>query len=264
MENANAVARNPSTELLSGEEPGPFGALNEGAASPFLLIGDHAGELVPLKLNALGLPPEAFLRHIALDIGVAGLGERVAGLLGAEFLRQRYSRLVIDCNRSPDAEDAIPQVSDGVEIPGNAALTDEAREARIASIFRPYHAAISAALDRRTAAGLGTVLVSLHSFTPVMSGVRRPWRMGVLHQDDSRFSAAMLDLLRGELGDEAGDNEPYRMDQIDHTVPFHRAGREIDYLEIEVRQDLLESAEGQERIATLLARLLPQALAIAG
>ena len=238
---------------------------NPGAASPFLLLGDHAGRKIPRSLNTLGLPRAQLDRHIAWDIGVARLGARLSRILDAAFIRQRFSRLVIDCNRDPTRPDAIPEVSDGVQIPGNRALTPGARQARISEVAEPYHAAIAAELDARAARGRPTTLISLHSFTPRMDGFDRPWRFGVLHADNSPYSRAVLARLRGELGEVlVGDNQPYRMDEVDFTIPKHAGGRGLDYLELEVRQDLIADAPGQDAIATLVARLLPLALGDVG
>lgn len=223
-----------------------------------LLIGDHAGRLVPRGLGGLGLTPADMDTHIAWDIGVAGLGERLAARLDACFIRQAYSRLVIDCNRKPGARAAMPEISDGVTIPGNLGLKPQAMAARQAEIYQPYQDAIAAELDRR--ADRPTILVSLHSFTPVMQGHVRPWRMGVLHRGDSAFSGRVLTLLQGELGEAAGDNEPYRMDETDNTVPLHADPRGLDYLELEVRQDLIAEPQGQDEMAELVARVLTEAL----
>jgi len=236
--------------------------VNPGAGSPFLLLGDHAGRFIPARLTNLGLPAAELDRHIAWDIGVAAYGERLAALLGATFIRQRVSRLVVDCNRDPARADAFPAVSDGAPIPGNQDLHPAERLARIADIAAPYHAAIAAELDRRAALGLPTTLVSLHSFTPAMEGFARPWRFGVLHAEDSPYSRAVLARLRPEFGEAlVGDNQPYRMDEVDFTIPHHAGGRGLDYLELEVRQDLIEEPAGQAEVAAIVARLLPAALA---
>ncbi len=191
---------------------------------------------------------------------MAGLGDRLAKSLDACFIQQRYSRLVIDCNRKLGAGDSIPQVSDGEPIPGNVGLAAADVMAREREIFRPYHDAIAAELDRRALAGRRTVLVSLHSFTPVFQNQSRPWRMGVLHRNDSALSSRMLALLRERLGDGAGDNQPYRMDETDNTIPLHADPRGLDYLELEVRQDLIADEEGQARAASLIGPLLAQAI----
>jgi predicted N-formylglutamate amidohydrolase len=234
---------------------------NAGASSPFLLLGDHAGRTIPRALGDLGVPEDDLERHIAWDIGIASLGGYLAEALGACFVRQRYSRLVIDCNRDPERADAIPARSDGVVIPGNAGLTPADRAERVAVIAAPYHAAIDAELSARAVRGLDTLLVSLHSFTPLMDGFVRPWRYGVLHAEDSPYSRRVLARLRSEFGDElVGDNLPYRMDEVDFTIPFHARPRRLDYLELEVRQDIITEAAGQMAVAKLLERLLPEAL----
>lgn len=235
--------------------------LNPGAASPFLLLGDHAGREVPAALGDLGLHKREWDRHIAWDIGVAGLGAILSKALGATFIRQRYSRLIIDCNRDPVREDAIPEVSDGAHIHGNAGLTPADRQARFDAVAAPYHAAIAAELDDRAARGLPTTLISLHSFTPQMNAFARPWRFGVLHAGDSAYSRAVLARLRADLGrDLVGDNQPYRMDEVDFTIPHHCRPRGLDYLELETRQDLIADAAGQRDVAERLANLLPAAL----
>ena len=251
-----------SQMLLAANDPPPVRVINPQGPSPFLLIGDHAGNAIPSRMGSLGLSAKELSRHIGWDIGVAGLGERLAGTIEAVFIRQTYSRLVIDCNRDPAQPDAMPEMSDGTAIPANAGLREVDRAARVAAIHAPYQAAIGAELARRDAAGMETVLVSLHSFTPSMRGAERPWDIGILHGGgDERFSIALLRLLEREPGLTVGDNEPYAMDIIDYTVPRHafEAGRA--YVEIEIRQDLLTTTEQQAGWATRLAPLLEQARA---
>ncbi len=237
---------------------------NPGAGSPFLLLGDHAGREIPRALGGLDVAPGELDRHIAWDIGVASVGADLARRLDATFIRQRYSRLVVDCNREPGHAGAMPAVSDGTAIPGNTDLSPEAAAQRRSAIFAPYHDRIAAELDARAARGKPTVLVALHSFTPVMAGFVRPWRYGVVHADDSAFSAAVLRRLRGELGEAAGDNQPYGMDGHDFTIPHHAWGRRLEYLELEINQGLIGEAEGQEAAAAFVAGLLSAALAEIG
>ncbi len=245
--------------MLGRDDPSPAILTNRGGASPFLFIGDHAGRLIPERLGGLGLDPSALDLHIAWDIGVAGLGEALARELDACFIRQAYSRLVIDCNRRPGGRASILAVSDGVTIPGNEGLGPPDVAARLTEIYQPYQDTIAAELDRRTE----TLLISLHSFTPVFQGFVRPWRLGVLHRGDSRLSDRMLAGLRRELGAAAGDNEPYRMDETDNTVPLHADPRGLDYLELEVRQDLIADPEGQVVMAAVIAPLLIEAAGLA-
>ena len=246
--------------LLGPGDPWPAIVTNPGGASRFLLFGDHAGRLTPQSLGDLGLPPEAWERHIAWDIGVAGVGERLAAALDAPFIRQAYSRLVIDCNRVPGAADSTPEISDGHPIPGNRGLSAADLAARREEIYAPYQDRISQALDERKRLGRPTLLVSLHSFTPVFQGFVRPWRFGVLHRGDSEFSQRVLTLLRDAFGEAAGDNQPYAMDGIDNTIPLHADARGLDYLELEMRQDLIADAAGQDEVAAIVAEVLREAL----
>jgi predicted N-formylglutamate amidohydrolase len=244
-----------SSKVLAAEDPPPFTFHNPAGSSPFLLIGDHAGNTIGSPLKYLGLNEAERTRHIAWDIGIAGLGRALAQLLDAAFITQTYSRLVIDCNRDPAAAEAVPEVSDGTAIPGNSALDAGARAERAASVHAPYHAAIDAALEARAVAGRQTIFIALHSFTPVFGGVSRPWHVGVLHDaGDTRFAKAVLAALRSEGDLIVGDNEPYRMDGTDHTVPRHCGARRLPYLEIEIRQDLIAAADQQMRWAERLSR----------
>lgn len=231
--------------------------VNPSGKSPFLLLGDHAGNAIPAMLGDLGLDEGERGRHIGWDIGIAGLGAALSGALDAVFVRQAYSRLVVDCNRRPGAPDAIPAISDGTVVPGNAELSPTNRAARFAAIHEPYQAAIGAELMRRDAAGQPTILIALHSFTPVMRGIARPWEIGILYEGgDATFALAMLDALRAVPGLCVGDNEPYRMDLIDHTIPRHAYPARRRYAEIEIRQDLLADAPGIARWTTMLTSLL--------
>lgn len=228
-----------------------------GAGAAFLVVCDHAGREVPQSLQRLGLPDSVFELHIAWDIGAAAVSDRLGERLGAAVMRQAYSRLVIDCNRDPARADAMPEVSDRIPIPGNQALTAEARAQRIEEIHVPYHAALAAEVAAERATLKALILV--HSFTPVMAGVPRPWTSGVLHHGASPLSFAMLERLRAEPGETVGDNQPYAFDSIDYTAPRHALANGLDYLEIEIRQDLIAQTEGQEAWAERLGRLIPLA-----
>ena len=241
-----ATSRQP---LLGPGDPDPVGILFADSPYQVLLIADHAGNAVPSALGDLGIPRAELDRHIGIDIGTRALGEAISARLGATFIHQRYSRLVIDCNRAPHQPSATPVISDGTRIPANEALTDRERDARTAEIFTPYQDAIGSVIEQRLAAGRAVLLVSLHSFTPRLLTSQdpgtRPWQVGVLHDGgDTRLSHAMLDVLRRDPSLTVGDNEPYRMDGTDHTVPRHAYPHRIPYLELEVRQDLLADAAG--------------------
>ena len=255
------MAKQPPLSLLGLNDPAPVEVNNAAGSSPFLIIGDHAGVAIPATLGSLGLSMADMGRHIACDIGVRGLGEALAHRLEASFILQPYSRLVIDCNRDPAAADAIPDIADGTPIPGNARLTAAERADRIAAIHAPYHDAIASEIGNRADRGQPTILVALHSFTPKLAGdapaKRRPWHVGVLHEGgDPRFAIAVLEQLRREPDLTVGDNEPYRMDTTDHSIPRHAFAAGLGYVELEVRQDLLADAAGQRHWSELIATAL--------
>ena len=249
--------------LLQAGDPAPAIVHCAGADASFLFICDHAGRAVPRELGDLGVPPAEWERHIAWDIGAAELARRLADAFGAVAVLQAYSRLVIDCNRDPARADATPEISDGTPIAANRALTPHARAERVEEIHAPYHAAVAAELDARLARGERPRLVFVHSFTPRMGGRDRPWRFGVLHMGGSPFSDAMLGALREAGEAPVGDNEPYAMDVTDYSAPTHAIARGLDYLELEVRQDLLADVAGCERIAAFLAPLIRCAATVA-
>ena len=248
------------TKLLDAHDPAPVNIHNPRGASPFLIVCDHAGRHVPRALGDLGVGAPDWDRHIAWDIGAAGVCGALHPALDAVCITQAYSRLVIDCNRRPGHPTSIATVSDGTTIPGNLSLSEAKKAARVAEIFTPYQNAIAAELDRRQAAGQPSVLIAMHSFTPVFAGVARAWQAGMLYNRDARLAHALAALLR-DAGYHVGDNEPYQLsDDSDYTVPVHAEQRGIPYLEIEIRQDLIADAAGQAVWAALLATLLPQAV----
>jgi predicted N-formylglutamate amidohydrolase len=242
--------------LLGSADVPPLLEQNAAGSSPFLLTCDHYGRLIPRALGDLGLSPGELKRHIAWDIGIAGVAEALANHLDAHLIAQRYSRLVIDCNRPPDAPSSIPKISEATTIPGNEALARDALEARRAQIFDPYHRRIDEVIDRRLRDGVPTVLVSLHSFTPVYAGVARPWHIGTLYHRDTRLPPLLLNLLRGEADLVVGDNEPYAVsDDTDYTIPVHGEARGLMNSGIEIRQDLISDQAGEKQWADRLARV---------
>jgi predicted N-formylglutamate amidohydrolase len=248
--------------LLDPDEPDPVTFDNEAGRSVFFLTCDHAGRAIPRRLDGLGLPEHETRRHIAWDIGIGAVGRQLSRLLDAAVVLQTYSRLVIDCNRDPKVLNSIPEISETTEIPGNRGLGEAARAARVEMIFRPYHDTIAVALHRRTAADRTTVLVALHSFTPVFKGVARPWHAAVLYNRDARLAHPLFELLSAEDGLVVGDNEPYAVsDLTDYTVPVHGERRGLPHVEIEIRQDQIDDPAGQTAWAERLARLLPEAYA---
>jgi predicted N-formylglutamate amidohydrolase len=255
--------RNDKPRLLGDGDPAPVIVARVDGRSDFFLTADHAGGDVPRLLGDLGLPETERRRHIALDIGIVGVTGFLSEALDATAVWQNYSRLVIDCNRRPEWESSIPVVSETTPVPGNVGISPEEREARRREIFQPYHDRISDLLDRRTAAGRRTMLIAMHSFTPVFKGVARTVEVGILYNPearDTRLPAIMLALLRAEGDLVVGDNQPYAITgNSDYTVPVHGEGRGLSHVEIEIRQDLIGDATRQAAWAARLARLLPLA-----
>lgn len=245
--------------LLGWDEPAPVELLRPEGAARFLLTADHAGQAIPRRLADLGVSAAERARHIAWDIGIGGVTRRLSDLLDAPAVLQRYSRLVIDCNRPVGADSAFPAVSEATPVPGNAALDEAAKTARRAAIFDPYHAAIGQIVAARAA----VIFVAMHSFTPVYLGQARPMHVAVLYNRNPRFSRALAGLLRQEAGVVVAENEPYRVsDESDYGVPVHAERRGLDYVEIEIRQDLIQDEAGQAEWAARLGRLLPRAAAL--
>jgi predicted N-formylglutamate amidohydrolase len=242
--------------LLGHGDPAPFSVVHAEGRSPYVLLADHAGQRVPQRLRALGLPQAELDRHIGWDIGIAGVTRQLAALLDARAILQTYSRLVIDCNRPLASPTLIPEVSDHTLIPGNAGLSAAQRQQRIDAIHAPYHAHIGEVLDGRSDQGRPTLLVMMHSFTPVMAGAQRPWHAGVLYHRDQRLPHALLKALREEGDLIVGDNQPYAVsDTSDYAVPVHGEGRGLLHVELEIRQDLIADEVGQQAWAQRLARV---------
>jgi predicted N-formylglutamate amidohydrolase len=251
-----------SKPLLAADEPLPAAVYNAGGVSPLLLVADHAGNATPRALGRLGVAAPEWQRHIAFDIGIAGVGRILADTLDAMLIQQNYSRLVIDCNRPPGAPTSIPEISELTPIPGNVGLSEAEKEARADEIFRPYHARIEVELEHRRLAGRATALIALHSFTPVFKGVSRGWHVALLYNRDPHFAHRLLALLREEPGLVVGDNQPYFVsDTTDYTIPVHGERRGLPHALIEIRQDLIAEASGQRKWADILARVLLQAYA---
>jgi predicted N-formylglutamate amidohydrolase len=247
-------------KLLGPDEPVSVSTYNADGKSQFLLVADHAGNLIPRVLGRLGLIEADCRRHIAWDIGIAGLAQLLADQLDANLIKQNYSRLVIDCNRPLDAATSIPKISEDTQIPGNADVNERDRAARIREIFEPYHTQIETELDRRQRATRPTALIALHSFTPIFKGASRPWHAGVLYNRDGRLARELLMLLGANNDLLVGDNAPYVVnDATDYTIPVHAERRGLYHAVVEIRQDLIDDVIGQREWALRLGDLLPKA-----
>ena len=246
--------------LLADDEPRPFELFNAKGSRPVLLLCDHATRFIPRALGALGLDEACLTRHIAWDIGIAEVTRRLAQRLDAPAMMSHFSRLIVDPNRQPNNPTLIPEISDGVIVPGNRDLTADEVELRLDTFFRPYHGAIAAQLDAMAERGPIPALISMHSFTPVMKGEERPWEIGILWNRDPRLPQPLMSRLRAE-GLTVGDNLPYSgADEHGFTQHTHGDSRGLANVLIEVRQDLIDThhgaAEWADRLGTALEEVL--------
>lgn len=235
----------------------------EALTSRWLVTCDHASNRVPPEIGggSLGLPPAEMARHIAYDLGAAGVARALADTLDATAILGTHSRLVIDPNRGEDDPTLIMQLYDGTLVPGNRGLDDAERQRRIDTYYLPYHAAVSRLAARRD----DTIIVAVHSFTPRLSGRHpRPWHVGLLSADDRRLSDPMLDLLRAQPDLCVGDNEPYAGHLPGDAVDRHALQPGRPNVLIELRHDLIETSETQTAWAARLAPVLIRAAEIAG
>ena len=225
-----------------------------------LIAVDHASNRVPDDID-LGIDPALLNEHVAIDIGVAGVAQRMVEQPGIAAFLANVSRLVCDCNRDEDAPAVIPHSSDGHAIPGN--LFDvERREVRLERFFRPYHDALAALLDQAPP----RLIVSLHSFTPSLASrpeEQRPWQCGILYNEDDRASRLAIPLLEAE-GLIVGDQQPYSGKLLNATMNRHAEAHGRPYFGIEIRQDQIADEAGQGEWAERLVRVARQVAATFG
>lgn len=240
--------------LLSPEEPPAFEWVNRSGHSPVVLLCDHAANRVPNALHNLGLSAAQLSTHIAWDPGAAKVARALSAHLDAPLILSNYSRLVIDCNRPLASPESIPAISAEIKIPGNQGVTPAHRQSRIDALFHPYHQAIAALLDERQA--LPTVLLSIHSFTPVLpSAAPRPWHLGVSFLTDARLADGLYAALKQDPSLCVGYNQPYDIDDLfDYAIPVHGEGRALPCAMIELRQDGVKDGAQAELWALRLAR----------
>ncbi len=248
--------------LLSKTEPAASQIVNAEGASPFVLICEHASNRVPEALGTLGLNTAELSQHIAFDIGAESTARILSKLLNAPLILQNYSRLVYDCNRPPEAEGAMPEVSEVTPIPGNKNLGAEAKLARINEIYRLFQDTIASFLDHRAAHALRAIPVSIHSFTKLYKGKERSVELGLLFDRDAWLANL---LVKSFPGFNTQLNEPYGpKDGVMHLMNLHAAPRGLHHLMIEIRNDLIDGERGQQQWAQRLSIPLQQAAAKLG
>ena len=241
----------PDRRLLSPNDAAPVEILRAAAESDILLVCEHAGQATPAALGTLGLSPDDFNSHIGWDIGAEAVARRMSDRLGAPLILQRYSRLLIDCNRPPGSDGSIPKMTGGVYVPGNGGLSPDDAEARKREIFEPYDAAVATTVRKHRF----RAIFSIHSFTPYYQGETRPWDLGVLSRRDTVTAQALADAVSQADPDLCiALNQPYQIDdETDWLIPRHAEANGLTHALIEICNARISDAARQDRWAGLLS-----------
>ncbi len=248
--------------LISGDEPPPHSLVNGEGSAPFLLLCDHAGNLMPRTLGTLGVSEADLQRHIAYDIGSRALALFLSERTDAPLVMANYSRLIVDPNRHPRTPSSIPLASEDVVIPGNHGLSQADVEQREEEFFWPYHRAVDSEIRRFRHRNRVPAIVSIHSFTPAFLGFERPWHLGILWHRDPRIARPLLERLESDPNICVGDNEPYSARNPEgYTIEIHADRRGYPNVLVEVRQDLIDDSAGVEKWGNYLMDALDHVLA---
>lgn len=251
------IGQHPDSSLLVPAEGPPVELLNPQGRGGFLLVCEHASNRLPAALGDLGLTPELLNSHIAWDPGALNVALVLARLLDSPLVAARFSRLAYDCNRPPEAPDAVAARSEAFEVPGNAGLDPAALAARTREIYAPFRAVLEGEAARRP----GAALITIHSFTPVYLGVARQVELGVLHDDDARLAEAVLARAPAVTELLTERNQPYGpADGVTHTLRTVAQTTGRLNVMLEIRNDLISDEASCEDVARRLARVLTQAV----
>lgn len=248
------------SQFFNADEGDAVAVENEAGKSPVLLICEHASNRLPARYGDLGLSQQVLSSHIAWDPGALEVARLLSQKLDATLIYQRFSRLIYDCNRPPESTSAMPVRSEIYDVPGNANLDEAERFLRTAALYIPFHEAISSLIEKRRILGLKSVIVTVHSFTPVYHGNIRDVQIGLLHDTDARLVDDMLsDSDTAPFRVER--NQPYGPDDgVTHTLRLHALPDGLLNVMIEVRNDLISDEAGQRAVAKFLGEGLSKAL----
>ena len=249
--------------LIGPNDPPPVTVRNEQGSACLLLTGDHVSNSIPQAMANLGLDEQVLRQHVAYDIGTRKLIHHLSQQLDAPAVLAGYSRLIVDLNRSLADPTLIPEQSDAILIPGNQGLTRQEKTSRVHTFYLPYRAAIDSLIQRFRQHDRVPAFISIHSFTPEMSGKTRPWHIGLMWDKDPRLPLPLLRKLRAHPdGLNIGDNLPYSgKHQADYTIDHHAEANGLPHVAIEIRQDLIATEEGAGRLGRILGDSLLDILA---
>lgn len=250
--------RPDGTGLLSASDPHPVDLRHAHSAAPVFLLCEHAGQAVPKALDGLGLPEGEIDRHIGWDIGAEKLACAIADRLKCPLILQRYSRLVIDCNRPPLLDGSIPERSDGITVPGNTRLEQADHDLRRRAIFDPMNDAITSAFETHPR----QAVFSIHSYTRHLQGQDRRWDAGFLTRQDQQSAHRLMAAIASAAPElNLALNQPYQIeDASDWFIPRFAEARGMRHALIEVRNDHLRDNAGIARWADLLAHAIQTVL----
>lgn len=244
-------------KILSRDDGPSAEVVNATGDAPICFVCEHASANIPISLGSLGLSDGDRFSHAAWDPGAADLARELSRRHNAPLVLARISRLVYDCNRPPEREDATPAKTETVDIPGNRDLAPAHRAARVQEIYDTFHQTLSDTLDGFS---VRPALVTVHSFSPTWYGVPRPTEIGLLHDADDRMARKMMAAGGGRFRTEL--NQPYSAaDGVTHLLARHGTARGLDNVMIEVRNDLLADASGVSAVADVLSAMIEAAMA---
>jgi predicted N-formylglutamate amidohydrolase len=225
---------------------------------PVLIACDHASRCIPQNLGNLGVTDTDLQTHVAWDIGAGDVARALGAILGVPVVLGSNSRLVVDCNRNLDDPTAFPATSDGIAVPGNTSLGADERARRADAFYWPYHHAIRDQLRNLEQLAAAPAVIAVHSFTPEMDGVARPWQIGALWDKDPRIAVPFMEALaNADSALVVGANEPYSgRHPADFTLDHHAENEGLPHLGIEVRQDLIDTEAKAGAWAKVLAAAL--------
>lgn len=229
--------------------------INPDGSSAAVLVCEHASAFMPASFKYLGLPNELRQSHAVWDPGALGVARRLSAQLDATLVAGAVSRLIYDCNRPPDAADAMPSRVERIEVPGNAGLNAVDRKRRVQTYYEPFRATLA----DQIAAVPSPVIITIHSFTPVYAGQSRDVQIGILHDCDDRLASAMLDMAAEHTRLNAKRNQPYGpSDGVTHTLKEYGLAGGHPNVMIEIRNDLVQTETTQHQIADMLAEWLAE------
>ncbi len=240
-----------------GEAPA-FSIHNEAGAGPILIACDHASNRIPRSMNGLGIDPRLLGLHIAYDIGAQQVAMRLSENFDAPLLLANYSRLALDLNRFPEDPGMFLEVSDEHRIPGNELLDQASREVRVRHLFEPYHQKFGSMVSIIKQKYRQPIILSVHSFTNKFNGLERPWSFGVLWDHDENLAKNLLSNLEQQAQEQVppmqiGDNKPYHANSPQgYSLVVHAKNTGVEMALVEIRQDLIGDAPGQQWASEIL------------